>query len=94
MIPDYGYPEFKRKLCSNPKWIVRGLTVVAYSPDIATPKDIQEILRYLRVIENNGQVCPAGVDITRTRPAVLVRKHAPDIYRFYRKQFAVPETTS
>ncbi len=94
MIPDYGYPDFKRKLCKNPKWIYRGLVVLAHSPDIATPKNIDEILAYVRAIEGNGGVCPDWMEAADERPGAIVRKHAPDIYRFYRKQFEVPETTS
>ncbi len=95
VTPNYTYSEFKLKLCSTPAWIIRGLTVLAHSPDIATPTGINEIEHYIRVIANNNRrVCPAGVDITETRPSIIVQKHAYPIYKFYLKQFKAPETTS
>ena len=92
MIPCYTYREFKRKLRSTPTWIVRGLTVLAHSPDVATPMCINEIEHYIRVIaDNNSRVCPDGIDITTTRPSIIVQKYAYPIYKFYRKHL---ETTS
>ncbi len=90
MIPKYAYPEFKRLLCTRPKWIVRGLTVLAHSPDVATPKEILEILRMLRAIRKNGGELPVGYGAMSD----MVFKHAPSIYRYYRKQHEIPETTS
>ena len=75
----YPYPEFKQLLCTRPKWIIRGLTILAYSPNIATPKEIREILQSLRAIDQNGGQLPVGYG----RMSDLVFKHAPAIYNYY-----------
>ena len=95
MIPEYNYKEFKHKLCSNPKWIRRGLIVIAHSPNVATPKNIDEILECIRCIASYGTFGRAGVPLMETQPSLIVREHAYEIYKFYRnrKRFVEPETT-
>jgi len=101
MTPEYKYPypEFKQLLCTRPKWIARGLTVLAHSPDIATPKEILEILRMLRAIRKNGGELPLGYGSMSD----MVFKHAPAIYNYYvqqrrlgfiRRRQELPVTTS
>lgn len=93
---DYNYGEFKQHLCSNPKWIRRGLFVVAHSPEIATPKNIDAILEYIKMIDHYGTFGPASVPLEKTLPAQVVRTHAYEIYKFYRnrKRFVEPKKTS
>jgi len=83
MTPEYKYPypEFKQLLCTRPKWIIRGLTVLAHSPDIASPaRDVvNEILKCLWAIEENGGELPVGYG----RMSDIVYKHAPTIYNYY-----------
>lgn len=94
MIPDYDYNDFKRKLCSNPKWMRRGLYVLAFSPDIATPVEIKEIVSWIKAIEQFQTAGEAGLPLGHGRVVDLLGKYAPDIYRFYREQFKVVEMTS
>jgi hypothetical protein len=79
MTPKYKYPEFKRLLCTKPKWIIRGLTVLAHSPDIATPKNIHDIEECLRAIRQNGGELPVGYG----RMSDIVFRQAPTIYNYY-----------
>ncbi len=95
MTPNYNYGEFKQHLCSNPKWILRGLIVLAHSPEIATPKNIDTIIEYIKAFDRYGRFGPYGVPIHKTLPAQVVLKHAYDLYKYYRnrKRFAESETT-
>ncbi len=87
MIPEYNFTEFKRHLCSKPKWIRRGLFVIAHSPDIATPKNIDTILQHIKAIDRYGNFGGrTGRPITETSASKIVRVHAYDIYKFYRNR--------
>ncbi len=94
MIPDYDYNEFKRKLCTNSKWMRRGLSVLAHCPKIATPTEIEEIMSWIKAIEKFQTMGGTGLPLGHGRVVDLLGKYAPDIYRFYREQFKVPEATS
>ncbi len=98
MIPKYTYSEFKRKLCSNPKWIARGLLLLnAKIPGL--PKflnseelSIRVMVRQLAFAKDGG--LPWTLDSNEGKDAVLlVTKHAPAIYNYYVQLHRVPEKT-
>lgn len=98
MIPKYGYPEFKRKLCANPNWIARGLIVLAKDPEFGPSHSLEraiDLMHFVMPIEKYGGKLPWSLDSKHGKAAVkMVRKFAPDLFRFYIKQHEVPETTS
>lgn len=98
MIPVYGYPDFKRKLTTNPKWIARGLTVLCDGiPGVRlTQVDRLSINFMVRQLEfTTGGGLPWALDSGKGRDAIAcVRRFAPAIYKFYRKKYQLPEATA
>jgi len=92
MIPKYTYSDFKRKLCSNPKWIARGLSILndgipAAGPAAGKLLDSEELsirvmVRQLAFAMDGG--LPWTLDSNEGKDAILlVRRHAPAIYNYY-----------
>ncbi len=98
MIPKYGYPEFKRKLCANPNWVARGLVIISQHPDFGETHSLEraiDLMHFVMPIEKNGGTFPWPLDSTTGKAAIkMVRKFAPSLFRFYIKQHEIPETTS
>ena len=98
MIPKYKYDEFKRKLCSNPKWIARGLCILNDRIPGTKLLDSEELsirvmVRQLAFAKDGG--LPWTLDSNEGKDAIfLVTRHAPAIYNYYIQLHRVPETTS
>lgn len=88
MKPVLDYTEFKRKLCSNPKWIARGLQVlVSMLPIPGLSQEDENRLNYmdrqLAFACGRGLPWPLDSDNRQTaRNFVLV--YAPALHKFYR----------
>ncbi len=98
MIPKYTYSDFKRKLCSNPKWIARGLSILNDGiPAAGKLLDSEELsirvmVRQLAFAKDGG--LPWTLDSHEGVDAILlVRRHAPAIYNYYVQLHRVPEKT-
>lgn len=93
MNPVLAYTEFKRKLCANPKWIARGLTILEGESSLGILRwsiddhfALSIMVRRIVADADDGGLPWALDSETGIKAVGFVRQNAPAIYTFYREK--------